>query len=79
MTAGGDAPSPSRIARRFIAGAICPRCSRIDRLYVFEREGIAVCACVDCGEIDDPRSDVAAESGAASPSQVVRILDDKPR
>ena len=34
--------------RRFIAGAICPRCGELDRLVVFTRDGRDYRACVSC-------------------------------
>ena len=34
--------------RRFIAGAICPRCSRLDTIFVYQNEGITIRACSDC-------------------------------
>lgn len=35
--------------RRFIAGAICPQCSEIDKLQCWEEAGIPHRACVRCG------------------------------
>lgn len=34
--------------KRFIAGAMCPRCSALDTIYVFTKNDIEVRACVDC-------------------------------
>lgn len=34
---------------RFIAGAICPRCSAMDRIRVFNEDGKDYRECVDCG------------------------------
>jgi len=34
--------------RRFIAGALCPRCSAMDTIFVFERNEKNVRACSDC-------------------------------
>ena len=34
--------------RRFIAGAICPRCGAVDRLVVFTRDNRDFRACVSC-------------------------------
>jgi len=34
---------------RFIAGAICPRCSAMDRLRVYNEDGTDYRECVDCG------------------------------
>lgn len=34
---------------RFIAGAVCPRCSAMDRLRVYNEDGKDYRECVDCG------------------------------
>lgn len=38
---------------RFIAGAVCPNCSEMDRLQVFEIDGEPKRRCVACGHEDD--------------------------
>lgn len=35
--------------RRFVAGAVCPRCSEMDKLVVFNAEGKDFRECVACG------------------------------
>lgn len=35
--------------RRFIAGAVCPRCEMADRMVVFHRDGRDHRECVACG------------------------------
>ncbi len=35
--------------KRFIAGAVCPSCAVMDRLVIFEEDGISKRACVACG------------------------------
>jgi len=35
--------------KRFIAGAVCPRCGELDRLVTFEEKGEAIKECVTCG------------------------------
>jgi len=34
--------------RRFIAGAVCPRCARLDTIYVYQTETESFRACVEC-------------------------------
>ena len=34
--------------RRFIAGAVCPRCAAMDTVYVFKKNEQDVRACTDC-------------------------------
>lgn len=35
--------------RRFVAGAVCPRCSEMDKLVVYSEEGKDYRECVACG------------------------------
>jgi uncharacterized protein len=35
--------------RRFVAGAVCPRCSEMDKLVVFNEDGKDYRECVACG------------------------------
>jgi uncharacterized metal-binding protein (TIGR02443 family) len=49
--------------RKFIAGAVCPSCKQVDKLYVSTRDGALVCECVACG-FRDVR-DRNAEPGSA--------------
>jgi len=41
--------------RRFIAGAVCPRCSEMDKLVVFNEEGKDFRECVACGYKEEMR------------------------
>jgi uncharacterized metal-binding protein (TIGR02443 family) len=36
------------MTKRFIAGAVCPRCGEMDRLMTFELEGKTMRECVSC-------------------------------
>lgn len=36
------------MTKRFIAGAVCPRCGEMDRLMTFEHEGKTMRECVSC-------------------------------
>ena len=38
-----------RAQRRFIAGAVCPRCSAMDKLVVFKEGDNTFRECVNCG------------------------------
>lgn len=39
--------------RRFIAGAVCPRCAQMDKIVMFDNEaGQRVRECVSCGYTD---------------------------
>lgn len=39
--------------RRFVAGAVCPRCSEMDKLVVYSEEGKDYRECVACGYKDE--------------------------
>ena len=39
--------------RRFVAGAVCPRCSEMDKLVVYSEEGHDYRECVACGYKDE--------------------------
>jgi uncharacterized metal-binding protein (TIGR02443 family) len=39
--------------RRFVAGAVCPRCSTMDQLVVYNEEGKDFRECVSCGFKDE--------------------------
>lgn len=38
--------------KRFIAGAICPRCAEMDRIRSWEQNGVRYQDCVSCGFFD---------------------------
>lgn len=40
-------------SRRFIAGAVCPRCSEMDKIVVFNEDGKDYRKCVACGYKDE--------------------------
>lgn len=35
--------------RRFIAGAICPQCQRLDKIVVYSLNDVKMAECVSCG------------------------------
>lgn len=41
--------------RRFVAGAVCPRCSEMDKLVVFSDSGKDFRECVSCGYKEEMR------------------------
>ena len=38
--------------RRFIAGAVCPACSELDRIQMWDEDGVPHRECVACGYAD---------------------------
>ncbi|GAA5315976.1 MAG: YheV family putative zinc ribbon protein [Candidatus Pelagadaptatus aseana] len=41
--------------RRFIAGAVCPRCEEMDKIVVYSEAGKEFRECVSCGFKDEMR------------------------
>ncbi len=41
--------------KRFIAGAVCPRCSQMDKLVMYKQEGKTFRECVSCDFKDEMR------------------------
>ncbi|MFP6807821.1 MAG: YheV family putative metal-binding protein [Pseudomonadales bacterium] len=44
-----DAPKPPKERRRYIAGAKCPSCGALDKIYVIGQGGAASQHCNSCG------------------------------
>lgn len=40
---------PKKIVKRFIAGAVCPRCGEMDKLVTFSNDEGTFKECVSCG------------------------------
>ncbi|TPH15228.1 YheV family putative zinc ribbon protein [Litorilituus lipolyticus] len=40
----------TRIKKRFIAGAICPKCNALDTMALTKEDGVEKVTCVSCGE-----------------------------
>lgn len=48
--------------RRFIAGAVCPRCAALDKIVMYEdAAGNKVRECVSCGFRDELQQETSAE------------------
>lgn len=73
--------------KRFIAGAICPRCAAMDRIRSWEQNGVRYQECVSCDFFDqkaveeDPATELETRVNRQSPEQpgdelqTVKILD----
>ncbi|XOZ32665.1 YheV family putative zinc ribbon protein [Halomonadaceae bacterium KBTZ08] len=57
--------------KRFIAGAVCPRCSAMDRIVMFTTDEGTFRECVDCGFED--RQPEAADMTPASEALKTRV------
>jgi uncharacterized metal-binding protein (TIGR02443 family) len=44
-----------KVKKRFIAGAVCPRCSAMDKLMTYKEDGKEFRECVSCGFKDEMR------------------------
>lgn len=73
------------VKKRFIAGAICPRCEAVDRIVMYREQDIDYRECVACGFADEARFkphlreiqtrvNTSAEQ-VAEETQVVKIFD----
>ncbi|HEY8386555.1 MAG TPA: YheV family putative zinc ribbon protein [Porticoccaceae bacterium] len=41
------------VVKRFIAGAVCPRCAAMDRVVMYSEGGKQFRECVSCGYLDE--------------------------
>jgi len=55
--------------KRFIAGAVCPRCAEMDTLRSWEHEGIRYRECVECDFLEQ----LPIEEGNAMGELVTRV------
>ena len=70
--------------KRFIAGAVCPKCKQLDKVYTYEKDGRDYASCTQC-DYNEPRplaeeldairaKGEAEEAEKAIPSQQVKWL-----
>ncbi|HEC52172.1 hypothetical protein LCGC14_0179750 [marine sediment metagenome] len=65
----------SQPVKRFIAGAVCPACSTMDTIRMFDVEGVPHRDCVECGY-----ADTLDERGNSVPSELsTRVNAAKPK
>lgn len=73
------------VKKRFIAGAICPRCKVLDRIVMYREDDVDYRECIACGFADEARFkpqvremqtrvNTSAEQ-VAEETQVVKIFD----
>jgi uncharacterized metal-binding protein (TIGR02443 family) len=55
--------------KRFIAGAVCPRCAEMDRVVMFTTDTGQVRECVACG-FTDRQADLETASEAVTPTEI---------
>lgn len=72
------------VKKRFVAGAICPRCKEMDKLMMYKVDGIDVRECVACNFKDEMRFKPAlreletrvniTEEKISTETQVVKLI-----
>lgn len=40
------------LKKRFIAGASCPKCQQVDKVFTYEKEGREYAACTQCDYLE---------------------------
>lgn len=53
--------------KRFIAGAVCPRCAALDKVVAYHKDGADFRECVACGFVDQ------LSMGASAPLPDTRV------
>lgn len=77
---------PMNTKRRFIAGAVCPRCKEMDTIVMYRQDGIEHRECVSCDFAESanfapPAQELPTRVNQPEPEardedvQVVRIID----
>lgn len=75
----------AEIKKRFIAGAVCPKCSVMDRIVMYRKQDVDYRECVECGFSDEMRFKPisreletrvnVSEDVEKKQTEVVKILD----
>ncbi|MGB1333725.1 MAG: YheV family putative zinc ribbon protein [Porticoccaceae bacterium] len=71
--------------KQFIAGVVCPKCSKMDKIVAYTKEGTNYRECVSCGFLDEIRISSSPKElvtrvtkgiqSNSEPTQTVKILD----
>ena len=71
--------------KQFIAGVVCPKCSEMDKIMAYSKDGINYRECVSCGFKDEIRITSAPRElitrvthsidGFSEPAQQVKLVD----
>jgi len=65
--------------KRFIAGVICPKCSQMDKIRAFSKDGIDYRECVSCGFVDEIRIASAPKELITRVTKSVEAGSEEPR
>ena len=63
-----------KVTKRFIAGAVCPKCGEMDKLVMYKQDGKQYRECVGCGFCDEMRFNYA---GRELETRVNRSVEEK--
>ena len=71
--------------KQFIAGVVCPKCSKMDKIVAYSKDGTNYRECVSCGFLDEIRIASTPKelitrvthsvSGLSEPTQKVKLVD----
>jgi uncharacterized metal-binding protein (TIGR02443 family) len=71
--------------KQFIAGVVCPKCSKMDKIVAYSKDGINYRECVSCGFLDEIRIASAPKElttrvthsvdALSEPAQKVKLVD----
>lgn len=64
---------PGQPVKRFIAGAVCPACSKMDTIRMYQQDGTSHRECVECGF-----GDSLDERGNSIPRELATRVTVKP-
>ena len=68
-----DTVSPKK--RRFIAGAVCPECQKMDKIVTYKQDGEEVAECVSCGYVSQrPKEDDVRAINAAKDADALGVV-----
>lgn len=65
------------VLKRFIAGAVCPRCAEMDRIRAWEQHGVRYRDCVNCDFFE--QSAIEEEAASELTTRVNRERDEQQR
>ncbi|EOD55883.1 YheV family putative zinc ribbon protein [Aeromonas molluscorum] len=63
----------TRRKKRFIAGAKCPACGKIDTMMLYMEHGVEKVTCVECGDTQVQTQEAVTEAGRQA-EQVIGVF-----
>lgn len=67
--------------KRFIAGAVCPKCAAMDKIVMYQEQGRTLRECVKCGFRDEMQESPMQEipTRVSAKPEAVKTDDEKPQ